>query len=122
MLAVGDGALGFWAALCDVFPETREQRCWVHAPRTLDALPKRLPADAKEALRRDPRRRVPHAALEAVKSFADEFAACPKAAAKLAGQDALLCLYDIPARALDPPENHQPDRVDLLDGAASGPR
>ena len=30
VLAVGDGALGFWAALRDVFPETKEQRCWVH--------------------------------------------------------------------------------------------
>jgi transposase-like protein len=29
-LAVGDGALGFWAALAEVYPETREQRCWVH--------------------------------------------------------------------------------------------
>jgi putative transposase len=30
MLAVGDGALGFWAALAEVFPSTRAQRCWVH--------------------------------------------------------------------------------------------
>jgi hypothetical protein len=30
VVAVGDGALGFWAALRDVFPETKEQRCWVH--------------------------------------------------------------------------------------------
>jgi transposase-like protein len=29
-LAIGDGALGFWAALEEVFPETRVQRCWVH--------------------------------------------------------------------------------------------
>ena len=34
VLAVGDGALGFWAALRDVFPETVEQRCWVHKWRT----------------------------------------------------------------------------------------
>ena len=34
VLAVGDGALGFWGALRDVFPSTREQRCWVHARRT----------------------------------------------------------------------------------------
>ena len=45
VLAVGDGALGFWAALRDVFPETREQRCWVHVTaNVLDALPKRLHA------------------------------------------------------------------------------
>jgi transposase-like protein len=30
VVAVGDGALGFWAALRDVFPETKQQRCWVH--------------------------------------------------------------------------------------------
>ena len=41
MLAVGDGALGFWAALREVWPETTEQRDWVHkAANTLDALPK----------------------------------------------------------------------------------
>ena len=41
VLAVGDGALGFWDALHEVFPETREQRCWVHkTANVLDALPK----------------------------------------------------------------------------------
>jgi putative transposase len=51
VLAVGDGALGFWAALRDVFPETREQRCWVHKiARVLDALPKSLQPKAKAAL------------------------------------------------------------------------
>lgn len=33
VLAVGDGALGFWKALTEVFPGTREQRCWVHKPQ-----------------------------------------------------------------------------------------
>ena len=43
VLAVGDGALGFWKALRDVWPETREQRCWVHRiANVLDKLPKRL--------------------------------------------------------------------------------
>lgn len=51
MLAVGDGALGFRAALGEVFPETREQRCWVHKiANILDALPKRLHRRAKAAL------------------------------------------------------------------------
>lgn len=41
VLAVGDGALGFWKALREVFPETREQRCWVHkTANVVDALPK----------------------------------------------------------------------------------
>ena len=51
VLAVGDGALGFWKALRDVWPETREQRCWVHRiANVLDKLPKRLHAKAKAAL------------------------------------------------------------------------
>ena len=50
-LATGDGNLGFWAALRDVFPETREQRCWKHKiANVLDKLPKRLQARAKEQL------------------------------------------------------------------------
>jgi transposase-like protein len=51
VLAVGDGALGFWAALGQVYPETKRQRCWVHKIRNvLSKLPKRLQAKAKEQL------------------------------------------------------------------------
>ena len=51
VVAVGDGALGFWAALGDVFPDTVEQRCWVHkTANILDALPKRLHRQAKTAI------------------------------------------------------------------------
>jgi transposase-like protein len=53
LLAIGDGALGFWAALreCEGFEKTREQRCWVHKiANVLDKLPKRLQAKAKELL------------------------------------------------------------------------
>lgn len=50
-LAVGDGALGFWKAVADVWPETREQRDWFHKlGNVLDKLPKRLQPKAKEAL------------------------------------------------------------------------
>jgi hypothetical protein len=46
---VGDGALGFWAALRQVYPETQEQRCWVHKiANVLDKLPKRLQARARQ--------------------------------------------------------------------------
>ena len=52
VLAVGDGALGFWNAVGDVWPETREQRDWVHRmANVLDKLPKRLQGSAKAALR-----------------------------------------------------------------------
>jgi len=50
-LAVGDGALGFWAALRDVFPQIREQRCWVHkTANVLGAMPKSLHEKAKSDL------------------------------------------------------------------------
>jgi putative transposase len=51
VLAVGDGALGFWTALRDVFPETREQRCWFHKiANVLNCLPKSAQPGAKAAL------------------------------------------------------------------------
>ena len=51
-LAVGDGALGFWTALAQVYPSTRAQRCWVHkTANVLNRLPKGTQAKAKEALR-----------------------------------------------------------------------
>ena len=53
LLAIGDGALGFWAALraCEGFEKTKEQRCWVHKiANVLDKLPKRLQPKAKELL------------------------------------------------------------------------
>ena len=50
-LAVGDGALGFWKALAEVFPETREQRCWVHkTANVLGAMPKSAQPGAKKAV------------------------------------------------------------------------
>jgi putative transposase len=49
VVGIGDGALGFWAAVRDVFPETREQRCWVHRlVNVLDKLPKGLQPKASE--------------------------------------------------------------------------
>ena len=50
-LATGDGALGFWKAIKQVCPTTREQRCWVHkTANVLDKLPKRLQSQAKESI------------------------------------------------------------------------
>ena len=51
VLAMGDGALGFWKALREVFPGTREQRCWFHKiANVLGALPKSAHPGAKKAL------------------------------------------------------------------------
>ncbi len=100
VVMVGDGALGMWAALRDVFPETREQRCWVHVvANVLNALPKSAQPAARRALVeiRDAEDRA-HAAA-AIKAFADEFGAkWPKAVAKITDKpDALLCFFDFPA-------------------------
>ena len=98
VLAVGDGALGFWAALRDVFPTTGEQRCWVHkTANCLDALPKRLHADAKAAIAKIYNAENRTDALTAAKSFADAFAEFPKATRKITDElDALLAFYDFP--------------------------
>jgi len=51
VLAIGDGALGFWAAVREVFPATREQRCWLHKiANVLNCLPKSAQPGAKAAL------------------------------------------------------------------------
>ncbi|MCY4426448.1 MAG: IS256 family transposase [Halieaceae bacterium] len=50
-LAIGDGAMGFWAALDEIYPETRQQRCWMHKTgNVLNCLPKSTQAKAKQAL------------------------------------------------------------------------
>lgn len=97
-VAVGDGALGFWAALRDVFPQTREQRCWVHKmANVLDALPKRLHGQARAALHSVYEAEGREAALDAARAFAEQFAAYPKATVKLTDDlEALLTFYDFP--------------------------
>jgi transposase-like protein len=100
VLGVGDGALGFWAALRDVFPETKEQRCWVHKmANVLDALPKSIQPLARKMLAeiRDAEDR--DHARDAAKAFDNEFRAkWPKAADKIRDDlDQLLCFFDFPA-------------------------
>jgi putative transposase len=98
VLAVGDGALGFWAAIRDVFPSTKEQRCWVHkTANVLDALPKRLHPQAKTAVQAIYNAGSRTEALTAAKSFADAFSGFPKATAKIMDDlDSLLAFYDLP--------------------------
>jgi transposase-like protein len=100
VVAVGDGALGFWKALRDVWPETREQRCWVHRiANVLDKLPKRLHANAKAALHEIMRAESRKAAEHAIARFeADYGAKYPKAVASLRRDEArLLTFFDFPA-------------------------
>ena len=116
MVAVGDGALGFWAALRDVFPETSRQRCWVHkAANVLNALPKSAQPAARRALAeiRDAEDRA-HAEAAIGRSRTTIGAKWPKAVAKIVDDtESCSCLLRLPRRALDPPEDDQPDRVDL---------
>ena len=100
VLAVGDGALGFWAAVRDVWPETREQRCWVHRlANVLDKLPKRLQPRAKEALREIMNAESRKTAEKGIADFAEEYGAkYPKALESLTrDQDKLLSFFDFPA-------------------------
>jgi len=100
VLAVGDGALGFWKAVRDVFPETVEQRCWWHKiGNVLAALPKSVQASAKKAMAEIYNAEDKTHAQAAAKSFAAEFGTkWPKAAAKISDDlDVLLAFYDYPA-------------------------
>ncbi|HEX9541906.1 MAG TPA: IS256 family transposase [Streptosporangiaceae bacterium] len=100
MLAAGDGALGFWGALREVFPEAKEQRCWFHkTANVLSALPKSAHPAAKKALAEiwgaEDKDHAVAAATAFDKAYKDKF---PKAAAKISDDlDQLLAFYDYPA-------------------------
>ena len=100
VLAIGDGALGFWGALREVFPATREQRCWFHKiSNVLGALPKSAHPGAKKALAEIWNAEDRTHALDAVRSFEAAYGAkFPKAVAKITDDlDELLAFYDYPA-------------------------
>jgi putative transposase len=99
-LATGDGALGFWAALRQVYPGTEEQRCWVHKiANILDKLPKRVQPRAKDMLHEIMYAPNRQGAMEDIQRFAQEFQAkYPKAVeCLLKDQDELLTFFDFPA-------------------------
>src|SRR6202165_254803 len=100
VLAVGDGALGFWKALREVFPNTREQRCWFHKQaNVLAALPKSAHPGALAALREIYNAEDIDKAQVAIKAFAIDYGAkYPKAVAKITDDaDVLLEFYKYPA-------------------------
>ena len=99
-LAVGDGALGFWAAAEEVFPSTTAQRCWVHKMgNVLNYLPKSVQPKAKAGLQNIWMAETRQTAHEAFKQFVTVYAAkYPKATDCLQkDRDALLAFYDFPA-------------------------
>jgi putative transposase len=100
VLAVGDGALGFWGAIREVFPESKEQRCWVHKiANTLDALPKSLQPKAKAALHEIMNAENKEAAEVAMDRFQETYGAkYPKATEKLLkDREVLLTHFEYPA-------------------------
>jgi putative transposase len=100
VVMVGDGALGLWRALREVFPETREQRCWVHKVRNvLGALPKSVQAGARRALNEIIGAEDRAHAERAIKALVGDYGAkWPKAVAKVVDdQEALLTFFDYPA-------------------------
>jgi transposase-like protein len=99
-LAVGDGALGFWAALAEIYPETRPQRCWVHkSANVLNELPKSVQGKAKAALHEIWMAPTRAKAIVAFEAFLKTYhAKYPKASDKLTrDREALLAFYDFPA-------------------------
>ena len=117
-LAVGDGALGFWAALRKVYPTTREQRCWVHkTANVLDKLPKSMQGKAKQALHDI---YLAASRADAEKAF-DDFGTLyetkfPKAVKCLRkDREPLLAFYDFPAEHWGALADDESDRVDLCD-------
>src|SRR5829696_6995994 len=100
VLAIGDGALGLWAALREVFPATRTQRCWVHkTANVLAGLPKSVHVGARRALAEINQAEDRDRAAAAVNAFAADYGPkWPKAVAKVTGDaEALLAFYDFPA-------------------------
>ena len=100
-LAVGDGAMGFWAALEEIYPDTRQQRCWMHKTgNVLNCLPKSMQPKAKQALhdiwQADTRGNAEKAFELFVKTYEAKY---PKATLCLQrDQEELLAFYDFPAK------------------------
>jgi putative transposase len=99
-VATGDGALGFWAALRQVYPETREQRCWVHkTANVLNKMPKSVQARAKADLHEIWMAETREQAYQAFDTFLAKYQAKYAGACECLGKDRdeLLTFYDFPA-------------------------
>jgi putative transposase len=99
-VSVGDGALGFWAALEEVFPKSRRQRCWVHkTANVLDKMPWSLQPSAKTMLHQMYLAATKQEALKVYDDFLKLYGAkCPKACQCLEkDKEDLFTFYDFPA-------------------------
>jgi transposase-like protein len=103
-IAVGDGAMGFWKALDEVFPDTRHQRCWVHkTANVLNKFPKSMAPAVKSDLQNIHHAPTRADALAAIETFKEKYSVkYPPAIACLTKDvDALLAFYDFPAEHWD---------------------
>ncbi|MDH3692282.1 MAG: IS256 family transposase [Gammaproteobacteria bacterium] len=99
-IAVGDGALGFWAALRKVFPQTREQRCWVHkTANVLNKMPKSVQPKAKSDLHEIWQAETKEEAKQAFDTFLEKYDAKYQPACECLRKDRaqLLLFYNFPA-------------------------
>lgn len=99
-LAVGDGAMGFWAALSEVFPETRQQRCWVHKTmNVLNKMPKSIQSKAKQDLQNIWMEGTKEAANKAFDIFIEKYQLKHEKAVDCLKKDRgeLMTFYDFPA-------------------------
>jgi len=100
-LAIGDGAMGFWTALEEVYPQTRQQRCWMHKTmNVLNCLPKSAQPKAKQALHEIWQAQTRDDAEKAfdlfIKTYEPKY---PKAAICLhKDREELMAFYDFPAQ------------------------
>jgi putative transposase len=103
-IAVGDGALGFWKALEEIYPSTRHQRCWLHkTANVLNKVPCAVQAAMKVALREIHRAQTRSAAEAAIETFAEKYGTKYARAVECLtkDRDALLTFYDFPAEHWD---------------------
>jgi putative transposase len=99
-LAIGDGALGFWAALEEVYPTTTAQRCWMHKTgNVLNYLPKSVQEKAKQGIHDIWMAEGREEAEQAFDAFVERFDAKYPKATECLGKDreSLLAFYDFPA-------------------------
>lgn len=100
-LVVGDGAMGLWKALAEVFPAARHQRCWVHKTRNVtNSLPKSAQPSATKAMQEIYNAEDRKHAEKAIEQFAQTYGTkWPKAVKKITdGAEELLAFYDFPAQ------------------------
>ncbi len=103
-VAVGDGAMGFWKAMDEVFPGTRHQRCWFHKiSNVLNKFPKSMAPAVKSDLQNIHHAQTRADALQAIETFKEKYGVkyAPAVACLTKNVDALLTFYDFPVEHWD---------------------